>query len=246
MVPVRFQPLAATAEQNLPAAAFSRTPKAAQAFTDILAAAAKASGSATGDGEPLSKAQLLAVITEIRSQMENRWLSALADDEKRPSPFPALGFSTPLAALRGSESSNKHHSTQNNDVSPVPGHLEEIIGAAARDQGVDPALVRSVIKAESDFQPNRTSPKGAMGLMQLMPATARELGVHNAYDPVENIWAGTRYLKGLLDRYEGQVALALAAYNWGMGNIERRPEQMPAETLQYIRKVTAHYDKIRV
>lgn len=245
MVLLRFQPLAATDVQNAPPASFSRTPKAAQAFTDVLAAAAKASGSATGDGEPLSKAQLLAMITEIRSQMENRWLSALADEEKRPSPFPLLGFSTPLAARRGSESSNKYHLNQNNDVSPAPGHLEEIIGAAARAQGVDPALVRSVIKAESDFQTNSTSPKGAMGLMQLMPATARELGVHNAYDPVENIWAGTRYLKGLLERYEGQVELALAAYNWGMGNLERRPEQMPAETLQYIRKVTTHYEKYR-
>jgi soluble lytic murein transglycosylase-like protein len=81
--------------------------------------------------------------------------------------------------------------------------------------------------------------------MQLMPETARELGVKNAYDPVENVGAGTRYLKMLLKRYDGNVPLSLAAYNWGVGNIERRPDQMPAETRQYVDRVTNYYEMMK-
>jgi soluble lytic murein transglycosylase-like protein len=90
-----------------------------------------------------------------------------------------------------------------------------------------------------------TSPKGAMGLMQLMPATARELCVKNPYDPTENIMGGTRYFKGLLDRYRGDTALALAAYNWGMGNMEKNPEKMPRETTDYISRIARYYREIK-
>jgi soluble lytic murein transglycosylase-like protein len=123
--------------------------------------------------------------------------------------------------------------------------LDPIIQEAAAVHGIDPELIKSVIRVESNFDPNSTSPKGAMGLMQLMPGTARELGVQNAYDPAENIRAGTRYLNMLLNRYEGNVTMALAAYNWGMGNLERRPAQMPLETKSYIRSVIRHFEQAK-
>ncbi len=115
--------------------------------------------------------------------------------------------------------------------------IENIIIHASKTYDVDPDLIKAVVKAESDFNVDSTSPKGAMGLMQLMPATAKELGVKNSYDPVENVMAGTRYLKSLLDRYDGNVTLALAAYNWGMGNVERHPERLPRETQTYIARI---------
>jgi hypothetical protein len=114
---------------------------------------------------------------------------------------------------------------------------EPIIRDASRTYGVDPELIRAVIRAESNFKNESTSPKGAMGLMQIMPETAKDLGIGDAYDPRENIMGGTRYLKGLLDRYRGDVPTALAAYNWGMGNVERRPEKLPRETRIYIDRI---------
>jgi soluble lytic murein transglycosylase-like protein len=120
---------------------------------------------------------------------------------------------------------------------------EPIIQQASQTYGVDPALIRAVIRAESNFKNESTSPKGAMGLMQIMPVTAKDLGIRDAYDPQENIMGGTRYLKSLLDRYNGDVPTALAAYNWGMGNVERRPEKLPRETRFYISRIQQFLDE---
>jgi soluble lytic murein transglycosylase-like protein len=193
----------------------------------------------TPTATPLSKAQLLDIINNIRTQMDARLMQALTDEGRGDIAASYLGLIDRLT-IPPPDSSNKPHVNQNNDV---PDRLEAIIQQAAQTHGVDPDLVRSVIKAESNFNSNSTSPKGAMGLMQLMPETARELGVQNAYDPAENIQAGTRYLKTLLNRYDGNIQLTLAAYNWGMGNLERRSGQMPAETRQYIDTVTRHYER---
>jgi hypothetical protein len=114
---------------------------------------------------------------------------------------------------------------------------EPVIQEASKTYGVDAELIRAVIRAESNFKNESTSPKGAMGLMQIMPETAKDLGIRNAYDPRENIMGGTRYLKNLLERYRDDVPTALAAYNWGMGNVERRPEKLPRETRVYINRI---------
>jgi len=99
-----------------------------------------------------------------------------------------------------------------------------------------------VIQTESDFNAQAVSPVGAQGLMQLMPGTAADLGVTDAFDPEQNIQAGSKYLKQLMDRYDGDAKLALAAYNWGMGNLERHPERMPQETVNYVAKITGLLD----
>ncbi|MBU0973244.1 MAG: lytic transglycosylase domain-containing protein [Proteobacteria bacterium] len=116
--------------------------------------------------------------------------------------------------------------------------IEDIIRKAAKAYGVDSGLIRDVIQAESSFNPDAVSSKGAMGLMQLMPDTAKELGVTDPMNPLENVMGGTRYLKKLLDRYDQNVPLALAAYNWGMGNLDAHRRRMPAETKNYVAKIT--------
>jgi soluble lytic murein transglycosylase-like protein len=118
---------------------------------------------------------------------------------------------------------------------------DDLIEAHATRQNLRPDLVRAVIQVESGFNPYALSNKGAMGLMQLMPQTARELGVRNAYDPVQNIRGGTEYLRQLLDRFGGDEALALAAYNAGAGAVTRHGDAIPPyrETRAYVEKIRA-------
>jgi soluble lytic murein transglycosylase-like protein len=118
------------------------------------------------------------------------------------------------------------------------------ITKSAANYDLDPALIRAVIQVESNRNPEAVSPAGAQGLMQLMPKTAAEMGVTNPFDPAQNIEGGSRYLRQLLNRYQGNRRLALAAYNWGMGNLEKRPEALPQETQQYIIKVEKAYSEI--
>lgn len=122
-------------------------------------------------------------------------------------------------------------------------HITTLIDRAASRYHLDPALISSVIKQESDFDTQAVSPAGAQGLMQLMPETARELNVTNAFDPAQNIDGGSRYLAGLIQRYHGNVKLALAAYNWGMGNLEHRHHSMPAETRHYVASIMKRWQQ---
>lgn len=139
--------------------------------------------------------------------------------------------------------------------SPSSGNydIETIIGNAAKMNGLDPNLVRSVIQQESAFNPNAKSPAGAQGLMQLMPGTAKDLGVANPLDPAENVMGGTRYLGQQMKKYGGDMRLALAAYNWGPGNVDKylrsglTPEQIlaraPEETQKYVARISELYQR---
>jgi soluble lytic murein transglycosylase-like protein len=115
---------------------------------------------------------------------------------------------------------------------------DPFIEQVARENGVSPALIKSVALVESGFDPHAVSGAGAQGLMQLMPTTAREYGVTDAFDPLANLRAGTRHLSKLLTRYDGDLTLALAAYNAGEGAVQRH-NGVPAyaETVDYVRKV---------
>lgn len=154
--------------------------------------------------------------------------------------MPSMGASL-AAALAGGAPSSDHGSSSAYDG---------LIQAAAAKYGIDPALIKGVIQTESGFDPNAVSHAGAKGLMQLMDATARGLGVSDSLDPQQNIDGGSRFLSYLLRKYDGNVTSALAAYNAGPGRVDRlglttdelvreRSEELPDETQRYIGKVLA-------
>lgn len=123
-------------------------------------------------------------------------------------------------------------------ASDPPADLSAMISAAARRHSVEPALVHAVVRAESAFDQSAVSPDGAMGLMQLMPDTASLVGVRNAFHPVQNVEGGVYYLRMMLDRFAGNVPLALAAYNAGPGAVESYGGVPPyAETREYLERV---------
>lgn len=121
-----------------------------------------------------------------------------------------------------------------------------LIEAAARSNGVEPSLVRAVMVAESGGDPNATSKRGARGLMQLMPAMARQYGVRNLLDPEQNIQAGTRYLRDLLDHYQSDLERVLAAYNAGPAAVDQHGGAIPPfpETLAYVPRVLRIYQEL--
>ena len=131
-------------------------------------------------------------------------------------------------------------------IGPIPSAYDGIIRKYADYYQIDPLLIHSIIATESDFNPKAISRKGARGLMQLMPATAESLGVEDIFDPDQNIYGGVRYLRSLLDMFNNDVNLSLAAYNAGE-NIVRRLGRIPAyeETIDYVQSVTRRYKEGR-
>lgn len=142
------------------------------------------------------------------------------------------------ASPRAKSSSSASLSSSN-----VPSAYMDIIDSACNRHGVDPSLVHAIVKVESDFNPYALSRKGAMGLMQLMPQTAVEMNVKNSFNPVENIDGGVRYLRYLIDRYEGNLSLALAAYNSGETAVKRWGTIPPfKETQNYVQRILKIYN----
>jgi soluble lytic murein transglycosylase-like protein len=126
------------------------------------------------------------------------------------------------------------------------GQYDGLIRVASKDATIQPALVRAVIVVESGFNPHAVSKKGAVGLMQLLPATARRYGVRNIFDPEQNVRAGARYLSDLLARFDSNLELALAAYNAGEQAVERYGRRVPPfrETLSYVPSVIQVYRRL--
>lgn len=126
-----------------------------------------------------------------------------------------------------------------NDISS---NYFEIIKKASQEYKVDENLIRAIILAESNFNKDAVSPKGAQGLMQLMPETAKYLGVQNAFDPYQNIFGGTKYIASLIEKYQGNLRLALAAYNAGEGIVDKLKDIPPyPETQNFVEKVLNYF-----
>jgi soluble lytic murein transglycosylase-like protein len=153
-----------------------------------------------------------------------------ARDEKQPAEIPAKPSPLPQTSARN-----------------TPQALDFLIVRLAQKHAVDSALVRAVIEIESNFNPNALSRKGAMGAMQLMPATAASYGVTNRADTAQNIEAGIRHLKYLLALHDGNIALALASYNAGQGAVKKHGQRIPPypETMLYVPAVLAKFQAAR-
>lgn len=134
-------------------------------------------------------------------------------------------------------------------AAPIPMGVPygEAIAEAAQSYDIHPALIAAVIKAESNFNPTAKSHRGARGLMQIIPSTQRRLRLSDAFDPRQNIGAGTRYLKEMVDTFDGDIRMALAAYNAGPGAVMRHDGIPPyRETRTYVKKVFAYYRYFRL
>jgi soluble lytic murein transglycosylase-like protein len=201
--------------------------------------------------EPLQRT--LQRIQEIQTQIEQLRgvspappsppISAGASGQVAPVGFPEGGTPPPGMRILKPEffSLDRNNPPSLNNLEkkilPEVARWEPIVAPIAAKYGIETEWVLRIIEAESGGNPNAVSPRGAQGLMQLMPATARALGVQNPFDPVQNIEGGVRYLRHLLDRF-GDVRLALAAYNAGPGNVERYGGIPPfPETWRYLRRI---------
>lgn len=230
------------------------TEQGGRSFQDALTAAA-GNGSAVAGGIPAARKAELLRLSMMRSALSFDGTAAV-------SPFNGNRMETLIAAYAtGSDNSVSVSTEQASFVSSssnaalappeatVPAavaggsalSITAVINRASQRYGVEENLIKAVIKAESNFKATAVSSAGAQGLMQLMPATAAGLGVKDSFNPEQNVMAGTRFLKDLLNRYGGDLDKALAAYNWGPGNLDRGKGRLPLETREYLLKVKKYY-----
>ncbi len=165
-------------------------------------------------------------------------------DERMYETMPAISALEALNAAVSASNQMQRNSASEADFSSflkTEKTLEDIYTEASQTYGVSVDLLKAMTRQESNFNPNATSRSGAQGLMQLMPATAASLGVTNAYDPYQNIMGGAQYIRKMLDKYNGNVSLALAAYNAGSNNVDKYGGIPPfAETQNYVAKITQY------
>lgn len=168
--------------------------------------------------------------------LERRFNTMIANLSKQLAAFES-SFTRALSELV------KGYQSATPPTGPVrPGKFAGAIAEAAKRNEIDPALLSAVIGQESGFQPRAVSSAGAMGLMQLMPETARGLGVRDPFDPAQNVEGGAKYLRGLIDRYHGRLDYALAAYNAGPGAVDRYGGVPPyPETQAYVKNILGSY-----
>lgn len=190
---------------------------------------------------------ILAEISAVQSRIAEITGVPVAGDDTGA----AATFGRALTSALGAAGQNPPFTADTPAMSPAPApiapeQIDALVSQNSATWQVDPSLVKAIIANESGFNANATSKVGAQGLMQLMPATAQSVGVRDSYDPAQNVAGGTRYLKGLLDRFNGDVRLAVAAYNAGPGAVEKYGDVPPyAETKSYVANVLGSYAKYR-
>ena len=191
--------------------------------------------------------------TTVRRKRGSKWEVVVEDKlvKKTAQSGPAVSVTDGLAHREslqqiGRNSLTMGTSTQLKGFTTGNSLHDSYIVDSSRRYGIDPLLIYSQMHQESSFKLNATSPKGASGLMQLMPATARRFGVTNIYDPKQNIEAGVKYMRWLLDTFNGDVVLALAGYNAGEGAVMKYGNNVPPyrETQEYVRRISFRYSEI--